>query len=1029
MKWKVLCTCCALLACVGIATADQPQSSANNVARTPEASDSIKSDTASNSPAATPTFKAKEQVSSIVSGSRALGIIWDNYPDDDLNGTVGSSQLAAGSFQSQTADDFIFTQTVDVEAVRWVGGLWNANPPIVNGGTFKILIYEDAGGSPPGPGLGDPSGFAIATYNILLNNIDITTIGTDRYEYYTELQTPFTAQANTRYWMAIQNVRTFPPQWGMGEAAIVPPVELGGRNGFPVLDVPYWQQEILGYAIKLYGEVGAVCGNNIVEFGEECDGTDDSACPGLCQPDCTCLALGACCYFGSCEGGGPITEQACADLGQGAPFDWFEGEDCFGENPTITCPGGPEEGACCFYEDGVPVDCIDSDVDGCGTVGGVFYGGEVCAEFTCPEDPCGPTSFFAQDKNGSIAYTIDQLPGTVGADNYFDINNDLSGLSWYGVLRRFSSGNWIACEKDVDEYRITIYGDDGAGIPDTTNVLCGPYTVEPFKLDTGDNFNDSPIWRYDATLDPACPATSGWIEIVGLYNGVDNCWSLWHGSVDGDARAFQYSIDTQPVEGDLLTDPDEDLAMCLTGVYIPSFGACCNDEDGTCQENVEALDCPAPLRHTPDTLCAELDPACGSAPGACCHLDGTCDIVANPGDCTGVDDVWLGRNTFCEDCPCRLVCPANGVAESESCGDNTNGGCNMDPGFETWEPLTLDTPVCGTIWGDGVAETRDTDWFEIQLQPGDYVWRVQSEIPVVGGLVSGDPPFNGNPNCTDVDVISPFGSGAPCGVVDVAISITEAGTYWFFVGTNGFLEFPCSEPYGSNYIAELRSPCDLTCDPGATPENEPDCFDGYVDTTNGGCNSDPNVFAPISLGDTICGTSGTYTTDGQGRRDTDWYQLVLTEDTEITIDFVAEFPASAGYIVYNEGFEGSGNCDQTAGVATLPANEPCTPQSGITDCLPAGTWWIFVSIDNDAAADVTCGSEYELTVTGEACGNPCPFDLDGNGAVGPGDVGVVKNSFGCDINLPECAALDFDNNGAVGPGDVGQVKNEFGPCP
>ncbi len=62
-------------------------------------------------------------------------------------------------------------------------------------------------------------------------------------------------------------------------------------------------------------------------------------------------------------------------------------------------------------------------------------------------------------------------------------------------------------------------------------------------------------------------------------------------------------------------------------------------------------------------------------------------------------------------------------------------------------------------------------------------------------------------------------------------------------------------------------------------------------------------------------------------------------------------------------------------------------------------------------------------------GNPCPFDLDGNGAVGPGDVGVVKNNFGCDVNLPECAALDFDNNGAVGPGDVGQVKNNFGPCP
>ncbi len=31
-----------------------------------------------------------------------------------------------------------------------------------------------------------------------------------------------------------------------------------------------------------------VCGNNKKEGTEECDGTDDQACPGLCQTDCTC---------------------------------------------------------------------------------------------------------------------------------------------------------------------------------------------------------------------------------------------------------------------------------------------------------------------------------------------------------------------------------------------------------------------------------------------------------------------------------------------------------------------------------------------------------------------------------------------------------------------------------------------------------------------------------------------------------------------------------------------------------------------
>ncbi len=60
---------------------------------------------------------------------------------------------------------------------------------------------------------------------------------------------------------------------------------------------------------------------------------------------------------------------------------------------------------------------------------------------------------------------------------------------------------------------------------------------------------------------------------------------------------------------------------------------------------------------------------------------------------------------------------------------------------------------------------------------------------------------------------------------------------------------------------------------------------------------------------------------------------------------------------------------------------------------------------------------------------PCPLDFDGNGSVGPGDVGVIKNEFGCDMNEPQCAMFDLDENGAVGPGDVGVVKNAFGPCP
>ncbi len=119
------------------------------------------------------------------------------------------------------------------------------------------------------------------------------------------------------------------------------------------------------------------------------------------------------------------------------------------------------------------------------------------------------------------------------------------------------------------------------------------------------------------------------------------------------------------------------------------------------------------------------------------------------------------------------------------------------------------------------------------------------------------------------------------------------------------------------------------------------------------------------------------------------------------------------------------------GNGLLDDNTPLVNFTGLStlvlgDRYPDGSFDVLFTADVEfQGQDLEAG--FILTMPGT--GNPCPFDLDDNGAVGPGDVGVVKNSFGCDINLPECAALDFDDNGAVGPGDVGAVKNEFGPCP
>ncbi|MEE9130400.1 MAG: hypothetical protein V3T84_10300, partial [Phycisphaerales bacterium] len=68
--------------------------------------------------------------------------------------------------------------------------------------------------------------------------------------------------------------------------------------------------------------------------------------------------------------------------------------------------------------------------------------------------------------------------------------------------------------------------------------------------------------------------------------------------------------------------------------------------------------------------------------------------------------------------------------------------------------------------------------------------------------------------------------------------------------------------------------CTNDCGSGDVAEGEPCLVDNDVDDTNGGCNSDPAVFADGACSLTICGTASTYVdAGGNNVRDTDWYLL------------------------------------------------------------------------------------------------------------------------------------------------------------
>ncbi|MBU2626402.1 MAG: hypothetical protein KKG33_12655, partial [candidate division Zixibacteria bacterium] len=344
---------------------------------------------------------------------------------------------------------------------------------------------------------------------------------------------------------------------------------------------------------------------------------------------------------------------------------------------------------------------------------------------------------------------------------------------------------------------------------------------------------------------------------------------------------------------------------------------------------------------------------------------------------------------------CIVECPTGATMESEACGDDGNGGCNMVT--PAWEPIACGETVCGTIWAN--TSTRDTDWYEVYVgAPGPITWTVEAEFDVVIGYIAGCP--DGAPSCGCAASLDPYTTGSCNDVISVTYTATAAGYYWFFVSSNGWFDLPCGsendyvatvscggggtgrccygdpmapncvdgieyaecvDTYGGTFAGGLNcvdDPCPVEtpcadCPPEGVAESEPCGSD-----MNGGCNMGTPTWEPIACGETICGTvwaSGS-------TRDTDWFELVLTADANITFECEAEFPFVVGYI---DGCPmGSPDCGCITALNPYAVGDPCTSQLINMD-LTAGTHWLFVSAsvydgypcgaDNDYVATLTCG--------------------------------------------------------------------------
>ena len=97
--------------------------------------------------------------------------------------------------------------------------------------------------------------------------------------------------------------------------------------------------------------------------------------------------------------------------------------------------------------------------------------------------------------------------------------------------------------------------------------------------------------------------------------------------------------------------------------------------------------------------------------------------------------MFLGVDTPCLACPCKVFCGPSAIPEGEPiCGpgfvDTTNYGC--DQANPVFTPADDTTPICGTTGSsyEGPFPIFDNDWYErVVVDNAELTYRIESEAP------------------------------------------------------------------------------------------------------------------------------------------------------------------------------------------------------------------------------------------------------------------------------------------------------------
>jgi hypothetical protein len=340
--------------------------------------------------------------------------------------------------------------------------------------------------------------------------------------------------------------------------------------------------------------------------------------------------------------------------------------------------------------------------------------------------------------------------------------------------------------------------------------------------------------------------------------------------------------------------------------------------------------------------------SCGAPSGACCNGQ-TCTIVTQA-VCSSGGGIYRGDGVPCSPSPCSQPAPPNDFC-AQAQPLSVPGVASGSTAFALQDSASY----CGTsITGPGIWYSVSGTGHTLTASTCSINTLYDTKLNVFCGTCSDLSCIDGNDDAScsngSASTISWCSVAGRTYYVLVQGYNNASGAFQLSVSDDGV---PCSTAVDCG-----SSGCSLTCSPGAIPENEPGCGQG-TDTVNGGCLSDPPVFSPISCGQTYCGTAAR---DGINEM-TDWYQVQLPSDTQLTWTVAAEFHSLIG-IMDNDGVP---VCQPDLGFLNYAVGDPCETAS-VTACLSAGTWWLVVETAD--VAQFACGAKYQATLSCQPCTAP-----------------------------------------------------------